>query len=344
MSAAPRKWTDQELARDVAAATAAFREQRFAEPLAAWLREVDRRTSDFTRLFEQYDAGSPHHLTAADIPSIIEAGLLDALRYLPGPPISADDLRNLADVESLNPGRLRRDISSAQRILDTIRATVDPRRFPWLAKNRGPTDGEKSAAIFASALLHAAQRLQTLRRTLAKDEQEKSVRDCLKAHKFQGERLRRIANHAQFPSRGVVSENEVQFGSERADVLARLWDDRMIPIECKVGNSGVNSYKRLNHDTLAKYHAWIAEFGRANVMPSAILAGVYSAENVAAAQQAGLVIFWSHRLEDLAPSRNAQDHEAGRYSTRVARHSDRGPEFVHHDEGASRRTRPRGVR
>lgn len=112
--------------------------------------------------------------------------------------------------------------------------------------------------------------------------------------------LHRVRNHAQFPDRGVVSLNEVQFGPERADVLVRLWDDRMMPIECKVSNSAVNSYKRLNHDTLAKHHAWRDAFGKANVVPAVVLAGVYSIANVVTAQEAGLAIFWSHRLSDMA--------------------------------------------
>jgi hypothetical protein len=295
----PRKWTRAEIDHDVRVALETFRQKRFAEPLAAWLREVDRRSAEFAALFDQHGLSKPQTLSAADVPGIIEAGLLDALRYLPGPPISADDLRNLADVESLSPARLRSDLDASQRLLEMIRNAIDPRRFPWLAENRDPSAAEKDAAVFASALLLAHQRLQTLRRTSAKTEQELEVREQLKTRGFRPERLRRITNAAQFPTEGVVCENEVQFGSERADVLVRLWDNRMMPIECKVSNSGVNSYKRLNHDTLAKYHAWIGEFGRSNVLPAAMLAGVYSPANVAAAQDVGLAIFWSHRIADL---------------------------------------------
>lgn len=295
----PRRWTAAEIEKDAAAAMAAFRTSRFAEPLEAWLTELDRTTAEFARLFDEHDVANPSKLTAADIPNIIEAGLLDALRYLPGPSISSDDLKNLSDVESLNPKRLRENPEAAQRILETIRATVDPRRFPWLAQNRQPTSEERSIAIFASALLLTAQRAQTARRTIAKEDQERAVRVHLKAHDFTLQRLPRITNYAQFPARGVCSENEVRFGPEKADVLARLWDDRMLAVECKVSNSEVNSYKRLNHDTLAKYHAWVAEFGTANVVPSAMLSGVFSPANIIAAQDVGLAIFWSHRIGDL---------------------------------------------
>ncbi len=299
MTAFPRRWHVQEIEADVASATALFRSKRIAEPLEAWLREVDQRTAEFQRLFDEHGVALPQRLTAEDVPRMVEAGLLDALRYLTGPPVSADDLKQLADVDTLSPQKLRADPEAAQRVLDTIRQTIDPRRFTWLAAGRGPTESETSVAIFASALLHAAQRAQTVRRTLAKDEQEAAVREELRMHQLTGRRLPPITNHAQFPERGVFSESEVQFGPERADVLARLWDDRMLPLECKVSNSKVNSYKRLNHDTLAKHTAWKNAFGTANVVPSAVLAGVFSATNVIAAQEAGLGIFWSHRLDDL---------------------------------------------
>lgn len=299
MNGTPGHWTPEQIRRDVQEATALFRTKRFAEPLAIWLQEVDERSAQFVRLFDEHDVARPHDLSADDVANIIEAGLLDALRYLPGPPISADDLRKLADVDSLVPAKLRADREGSQRVLDTIRATVDPRRFPWLAENRNPTGAEKSAAIFASALMLANSRVLMLRRTTAKTEQEHEAREQLKAHGLRGERLRTIRTHAQFPAAGIVSENEVRFGRKKADLLARLWDDRLMPIECKVSNSAVNSYKRLNHETLEKLQAWIEDFGRANVVPSAVLAGVYSPQNILDAQATGLTIFWSHRISDL---------------------------------------------
>jgi hypothetical protein len=39
--------------------------------------------------------------------------------------------------------------------------------------------------------------------------------------------------------------------------------------------------------------------GTANVVPSAMLSGVFSPANVIAAQDVGLAIFWSHRIGDL---------------------------------------------
>jgi hypothetical protein len=297
---APPRWTREQIDADTTAAAAAFRRERFAEPLEAWLREVDKRSAEFERLFDAHDLAKPHDLNASDVPDIIEDGLLDALRYLPGPPISADDLKNLAEVDTLSPARLRAEPALAQSVLDVIRQTVDPRRFPWLAANREPTADERRTAIFASALLHAAQRIQTSRRNDSKTAQETAVREELRARGMTGAKLKKIApgGYAQFPPQGVFSENEVMFGPAKADVLARLWDDRMLPVECKVSNSEVNSYKRLNHDTLAKRESWTKSFGDA-VIPSAILSGVFSPANVETAQVAGLTIFWAHRIGDL---------------------------------------------
>jgi hypothetical protein len=300
VSAPPEQWTANEVAADIELAIAVFRVTRISEPLHAWVQEVEKRKAEFTKLFDDHEIAHPHELSADDLPAIIEAGLLDALRYLPGPPISTDDLKTIAEVTSLSPKRLRANREDTQRLLDTILKSVDPYRFPWLAENRDPSGDERRAAILASALLHAAQRLQSDRRNIAKREQERAVREHLKTIGFVGRVVpRTITTYAQFPPQGIVSENEINFGPERADVIARLWDDRVLAIECKVSNSAVNSYKRLNHDTLAKKTEWNRAFGESNIVPSAMLAGVYSASNILAAQRSGLTIFWSHRIEDL---------------------------------------------
>ncbi len=91
MNAVPPQWTQEQIEADVKASTEAFRQQRFAEPLEAWLHEVDKRSAEFQQLFDAHDIARPHDLKAAAIPAIISSGLLDALRYLPGQPISEDD-------------------------------------------------------------------------------------------------------------------------------------------------------------------------------------------------------------------------------------------------------------
>ncbi len=46
-----------------------------------------------------------------------------------------------------------------------------------------------------------------------------------------------------------------------ADIVLRLWDHRLMPIECKVSNSSLNSLKRLNNDAAVKAGTWKRDFG-----------------------------------------------------------------------------------
>ena len=88
-------------------------------------------------------------------------------------------------------------------------------------------------------------------------------------------------------------------GTRKADVVARLWDGRILAIECKVSNSQLNSIKRLTNDTAVKARVWIEDFGRANVVPCAMLAGVFGLRHLKDSQDRGLTLFWSHSPEEL---------------------------------------------
>jgi len=72
-------------------------------------------------------------------------------------------------------------------------------------------------------------------------------------------------------------------------------------IECKVSNSGVNSYKRLVHDTGGNAAHWYNQLGRAQVVPCAVLSGVYNITNLEDVQEnKGVYLFWQHRPADFA--------------------------------------------
>ncbi len=104
---------------------------------------------------------------------------------------------------------------------------------------------------------------------------------------------------------------ESKLGDTRADLVVRLPDRRYLAIECKVSNSAVNSFKRVNHEALGKARRWVSQFGTAAVVPAAVLGGVFNPENLAAAQAGGLFLFWGHRLNDLAAFINACGPSAG---------------------------------
>jgi hypothetical protein len=104
---------------------------------------------------------------------------------------------------------------------------------------------------------------------------------------------------------------ESYFGIRKADFLVRLWDSRIMPIECKVSNSATNSVKRLNNDAAAKAEAWSKDFGTRQVVPAAVLSGVYKLHNLEDAQARGLAIFWAHDLKALTESFGTSGWKAG---------------------------------
>ena len=51
-------------------------------------------------------------------------------------------------------------------------------------------------------------------------------------------------------------------------------------IECMISKSAVKSVKRLNNDAAAKAGAWLKDFGTRQVVPAAVLSGVYKLHNL----------------------------------------------------------------
>ncbi|HEX5314467.1 MAG TPA: XamI family restriction endonuclease [Gammaproteobacteria bacterium] len=138
------------------------------------------------------------------------------------------------------------------------------------------------------------------RRNTSKEAQEKAVKDVLGSAGMEEVKARDIPILTAAPPPGRFC-GETRLAGTRADVVARLRDGRIMTIECKVSNSTVNSYKRLVHDTGGKAAHWYNQLGRAQVIPSAVLSGVYSPANLEDVQEnKGVYLFWQHRLSDLA--------------------------------------------
>jgi hypothetical protein len=90
---------------------------------------------------------------------------------------------------------------------------------------------------------------------------------------------------------------ESMLGTRKADFLIGLFDGRTMALECKVSNSATNSIKRLNNDAAVKAEVWRRDFGEMNVIPAAVLSGVYKLHHLEDAQRRGLALFWSHTLD-----------------------------------------------
>lgn len=265
------------------------------EPLEEYLERFENCRDAFDELLEQ--TVDLTELGDHAVSILTDKRLCDALRYLAGPPISLDDLKTLVE-SSISLARLNADPTLAQRVIDVVLLGLDRRRFPWMTPNeqRPATDAERAAAVLASAALLATRQVMTARANEGKTEQEDRVKQALRDAGFTEVATRNVLSIDDAPAAGEFCA-ECLFGTRKADILVRLWDGRVMPIECKVSNSSTNSIKRLNNDAAVKANTWIQEFGTRSVVPSAMLSGVFKLANLEDAQARGLTIFWAHDLD-----------------------------------------------
>ena len=297
-----RRWGVEELSVDAAAAVAEFRARRLGEPLARYLLAFDaNRDGNAEMIARLNEVLGEHGADSAFVKSLwsTESGRT-AFRYLGAPPISEDDLETLAEAK-LSPASARSPTGKGQSLIAVMRAILDPRRFPWVAGQRAPTQAELQAAVLATTSLMASQRVQTLRRGDEKSMVEGAVKGLLVGMGWSPAPSR--------PARGIQNllndsppENtfltQVNLGSDNADVVVRLRDGRLLAIECKGSNSEINSRKRRNKEAVQNARAWLARFG-AQVVPAVALQGVFKDRYLVEAQDTPMLIFWSHRLDDL---------------------------------------------
>jgi len=289
------RWTAEELDKARKRAVEIFRSQRMAEPLEAYLEAFDDYQGVVEDLLETTVDLTDLESTALSV--LTDAKLLEAFRYIAGPPVSADDLKIIAEAV-LSNSRLKADPEMVRRIVQVIIAGLDRRRFPWVAEGRDPTEAERSAAVLASAALMAMRKLETARRSDEKEKQEDRVETTLLQNGFVKVATRPVTTLALAPGAGEFCR-ESMLGNRKADFIVGLWDRRTMPIECKVSNSSTNSVKRLNNDAAVKAETWRKDFGELNVVPAAVLSGVYKLHNLVDAQARGLTLFWAHDLQGL---------------------------------------------
>lgn len=292
----PRKWTSAELACDAEEAKAVFRQQRLDESREIYSRFFDTFAPIFDRMIDQLAGCDP--LDPADIVQFVgDEDIRTAFRYLAAPPVSEDDLKTLADT-TLSTRALGRDPEIAARVREIMLQVIDPHRFPWVGEQRGPTEQERAEAVVASAVLVAARKVETARRSEAKNQQEESVKATLRDIDFAEVSPRDMTLLDAAPAPGEFC-GECKLGNTRADLLIRLYDGRAMPVECKSSNSAVNSFKRINREAVGKAKAWLAGFGELQIVPCAVVSGVFNPANLETAQAEGLALVWSHRLDDL---------------------------------------------
>jgi len=293
---APPKWTDEQLDAERNKAREIFRQERMLEPLEQYLETFEHYQGVVEDLLETTIDLSNLNETALDV--LTNEDLLYAFRYLAGPPVSTDDLKVLAEAK-LSHKQLRKNPDMVKRLVEVILAGLDRRRFPWVSDNREATAAERVSAVLASASLIATSRLSTSRRSESKDRQETLVQEALVRAQMVKVATRPIQTMNQAPRPGEFCR-ETELGSRKADFVIGLYDQRLLALECKVSNSETNSIKRLNNDAAAKASRWLKEFGENNVVPSAVLSGVFKLRNLLAAQNnQSCTIFWAHDINTM---------------------------------------------
>lgn len=288
----PPRWSESELAEQIHRATAIFKEERIGEPLELYSNLFDQYRDPVENLLEE--SIDLRQLAAVVREYIVDPDKRYALRYLASPPVSDDDLKVLADAKFSNAA-LDEDPEAIARIIDVVLAGLDRWRFPWVTEDREATEVERNIATISTTSLIATSRLQTYRRNTQKTGQEEQIADALRSIGFQEVSTRDISTVLDAPAPGEFC-HESLLGGSKADIIARLWDGRILAIEAKVTNSATNSVKRVNREAAAKARSWLAKFGTLGVVPSAVLSGVFKVHNLLTAQDEGLTIFWAHDL------------------------------------------------
>lgn len=273
-----------------------FRQERLEEPLEDYTDAFDRHRAECEELLEA--TVDLTRIDRIDAKVLADGNRRRVVRYLAGPPISEDDLKTLVGERVLSPTRFKKVPGLAKLVVDTVFTVIDPRRFVWLNDGREATEAERVAAVVATSSLMASQEVATKRRNEGKSSQEQRVKDALRDCGLEETPTRKIGSTSEGPGAGHYC-GESMFGDHKADVVVGLWDNRLMPIECKVSNSEVNSFKRLNNEATAKAKAWTDDFGKLSVVPTVVLSGVFSLSNLEQAQGRGLSIFWGHRLDEL---------------------------------------------
>lgn len=183
----PPLWNREQLEAARCEAIARFRRERLGEPHQAYLRLFDEQRVAFRELLQETDDLAQIEISRL----LLDRRRFEAVRYLAGPPISEDDLKTLADAAAITTARMSQEPGLRARVLEVIRATLDDRRFPWVAERRAPGSAERDAAVLASAALLATRRTETSRRMGGKQGQEDAVRDAMA-----GAGLVQTASHA----------------------------------------------------------------------------------------------------------------------------------------------------
>lgn len=223
-----------------------------------------------------------------------------ALRHLLAPPVSQDQFKLLCPQWSKSSEKSRFGIPSknAHAVAAVFHERRSRRLTSWLEQARSPTMAELFSVVGSVAPLIANQRVATARRNRLSLAQENAVISVLTARGWDQLSSVLVSQAGQLPSRKYMHTTKFSSGpdeSQEVDVACGIGGTVVLAMECKVTNDHTNSVKRIN-DVLKKAHAWKAHWGTF-VRPAAVLQGVIKPSDVDRLANAGVEVFWTHRLD-----------------------------------------------
>ncbi len=222
------------------------------------------------------------------------------LRFFMGPPLSQDQFRlacrqwpkaSETSGRPLSPAAARATAEAFAKWRDTERVV------PIL---EGGSTESRRAAVSATVHMMAVNCYRTVRRMRLAHQQEQEVLELLLGLGYRQRRAELVDEP------GALAEGEFMHATQfktadgsthEVDVAIGLPKRTILALECKVSNDATNSVKRVN-DVLKKATAWKKQWGQF-VVTGALLQGVFSAKEPRRLLEEGVVVFWSHRLDEL---------------------------------------------
>lgn len=287
--AAPPKWTTAQLKTSRDHAEQAFREAWRAEGPGAVQRVCAELWPQVESLMLETD--SLRRINGDVFRA--DPDLWQLLRYVCAPVLSEENFWTLVG----SPKSKRVSEKYADDAAEVIVPVIDPVRFPWVAEARNPTALESHAAVLATVVLLAAQRVGTTARSGASRRQEAAVAAVLEDAGYEVDPSNARIAVIDDIARGRYSA-ERRVADAKCDVPVRLRDGRLLAIECKVSIGPKNGWKRINRETGGKADQWRLVFGQ-NMITAVVIDGVFDLGCLDQAQEK-MVVFWEREIDALS--------------------------------------------
>lgn len=223
------------------------------------------------------------------------------LRQMLAPPMSQDQFKLVCSSWSKTAENTGRGLSPeiALEVADTLIERLDPALAPWMFGGDGPRLRQIATLLRVVSTLMAIQKLATARRGRLSFEQEYAVEILLEGGGWTKLPSKLIDTRAAVPEKSFMRKTRFATDTtahQEVDIACGLQKSYVLAMECKVTNDETNSVKRVN-DVLKKAAAWKNHWG-SFVITAALLQGVVAPKDVQRLTDAGVLVFWSHDLEE----------------------------------------------